>query len=406
MPAASKKPGSTSARAAVKVAWSAGGSKPSTLKPLELGGAERVQVQVADGADRLDAGQRPEAVEQAPGVDARLVGREPGGRRHEGQDGGRLASEARVDRPRLLEAAQEEAGPDEQHQQDRELRDDQHVAPPELAGLPPPAPSLRRAPAMSRRVLCSAGTRPSKAPATTETPGVNARTRPSRRRSSVTGTGSGRSTAASRPSSQTVRPMPAPPASRLSSVVSVRTRRTSDPREAPRGTRTATSLRRWRARASRKPARLVQASSSTSPTTTISSHESGAADYIVKPFSATELVARIRAALRRREEPAPFVVGELAIDYDRRRVTLRGNAVDLTATEYELLRLFSLDAGRVVTFDTLPRRLWAKREKPHANLVRLFDRSLRRTLGDDAASPTHVFNQRGVGYRMAEPPGG
>ncbi len=133
--------------------------------------------------------------------------------------------------------------------------------------------------------------------------------------------------------------------------------------------------------------------------------ESGAADYIVKPFSPTELVARVRAALRRSEEPEPFVVGNLAIDYGQRRVTVGGEAVELTVTEYELLRVLSLDAGRVVTFETLLRRVWAKDEITDANLVRNFVRNLRRKLGDSASSPAYLFNERGVGYRMAKPPG-
>ena len=86
--------------------------------------------------------------------------------------------------------------------------------------------------------------------------------------------------------------------------------------------------------------------------------EAGAADYIAKPFSPTELVARVRAALRRRAEPAPFVLGRIAIDYAQRQVTVGGEAVELTATEYELLRVLSLDAGRVVTLDTLLHRVW------------------------------------------------
>ena len=97
--------------------------------------------------------------------------------------------------------------------------------------------------------------------------------------------------------------------------------------------------------------------------------ESGAADYIAKPFSPTELVARVRAALRRHAEPDPFVLGEIAIDYAQRRVTVGGETVDLTATEYELLRVLSLDAGRVVTFETLLRRVWTKRDSADANLV-------------------------------------
>ena len=81
--------------------------------------------------------------------------------------------------------------------------------------------------------------------------------------------------------------------------------------------------------------------------------EAGASDYIVKPFSPTELTARIRAALRRRADPQPFVLGDLAIDYDRRQVTVAGREVELTPTEYELLRILSLNAGRVTTSETL-----------------------------------------------------
>ena len=131
--------------------------------------------------------------------------------------------------------------------------------------------------------------------------------------------------------------------------------------------------------------------------------EAGAVDYIVKPFSPTELVARVGAAIRRREEPEPFVVGDLAIDYAHRRVTVGGEAIDLTATEYELLRVLSLDAGRVVTFETLLRRVWAKPESAGVNLVRNFVRNLRRKLGESASSPAYLLNERGVGYRMAKP---
>ena len=134
--------------------------------------------------------------------------------------------------------------------------------------------------------------------------------------------------------------------------------------------------------------------------------EAGAADYIVKPFSPTELAARVGAALRRVARPEPFTLGELAIQYEARRVTVAGREVELTATEYELLRVLSLNAGRVVTYEALTRRVWSGRETGNEDLVRNFVKKLRAKLGEDAANPTWIFNMRGVGYRMARPDGG
>ena len=87
----------------------------------------------------------------------------------------------------------------------------------------------------------------------------------------------------------------------------------------------------------------------------------GAEDYVVKPFSPTELTAHIRATLRRRSNPVPFVLGELAIDYDRRRVSVAGRPVTLTPTEYELLRVLAQGAGRILTHEDLLRQVWAGR---------------------------------------------
>ena len=129
--------------------------------------------------------------------------------------------------------------------------------------------------------------------------------------------------------------------------------------------------------------------------------EAGAADYIVKPFSPTELTARVRAALRKRTKPDPFVVADLAIDYDKRHVTVAGQPVRLTATEYELLRVLSVNAGRVLTYESLVRQIWGEREDTEP--VRTFVKKLRGKLGDSPAAPTYIFNERGVGYRMAAP---
>ena len=82
---------------------------------------------------------------------------------------------------------------------------------------------------------------------------------------------------------------------------------------------------------------------------------------------------------------------------------MAGREVELTATEYELLRVLSLNAGRVVTYDDLLRKVWSGREAGDVDLVRNFVKKLRAKLGEDAQSPTWIFNVRGVGYRMANP---
>ena len=131
--------------------------------------------------------------------------------------------------------------------------------------------------------------------------------------------------------------------------------------------------------------------------------ELGVEDYLVKPFSPTELVARVGSALRRNRETESFVLGELLIEYGSRRVSVRGQKVNLTATEYELLRLLAVNAGRVVRQNTLLQEIWSEREDADASVLRIFVHSLRRKLGDNAEAPTWIFNHRGTGYRMPSP---
>ena len=131
--------------------------------------------------------------------------------------------------------------------------------------------------------------------------------------------------------------------------------------------------------------------------------EAGATDYIVKPFSPTELTARVQAALRRRAEQEPFLLGDLSIHYKQRRVTVAGRPVELTVTEYELLRLLSLNAGQVQTYETLMKQVWGGWDNPGTYRVRTFVKKLRRKLGDDAGRPAYILTERGVGYRMPEP---
>ncbi len=134
----------------------------------------------------------------------------------------------------------------------------------------------------------------------------------------------------------------------------------------------------------------------------------GAVDYVVKPFSPTELTARIRAALRRREpseqsEPSePYTLGGLTIDYAERQVNLAGTPVLLTAIEYRMLVELSSNGGRVLTYEQLLRRLWGKRNSGDLRPMRTVVKSLRRKLGDDANNPTYIFTEPRTGYRMAK----
>ena len=129
--------------------------------------------------------------------------------------------------------------------------------------------------------------------------------------------------------------------------------------------------------------------------------EIGAADYVVKPFSPTELVARIGAALRKRAGPSePYRAGELAVNYTERRVSLAGRPIRLTATEYDLLVALTANAGRVSTYDYLLRRVWRSRRGGGPRIVRAFVKRLRDKLGDDAKNPTYIFAEPRVGYRL------
>ena len=134
----------------------------------------------------------------------------------------------------------------------------------------------------------------------------------------------------------------------------------------------------------------------------------GAADYMVKPFSPTELVARVGAALRKGAglddtAPEPYVLGDLNIDYTGRAVSVAGRPVKLTATEYGLLFELSINAGRVVTHEHLLEHVWGWGHSSGKGTVRTFVKRLRRKLGDDAGSPLYIFAVPRVGYRMGKP---
>ena len=136
--------------------------------------------------------------------------------------------------------------------------------------------------------------------------------------------------------------------------------------------------------------------------------EAGADDYIVKPFSPTELVARIQTVLRRRapvERPAPSepcVLGDLTVNFAERRVSMAGRPVRLTGMEYRVLAELAANAGWVVTHADLLLRVWGPAHAGGSGPVRTIVKNLRDKLGEDAENPTYIFNEPRVGYRLGE----
>ena len=136
--------------------------------------------------------------------------------------------------------------------------------------------------------------------------------------------------------------------------------------------------------------------------------ELGADDYIVKPFSAREVVARIRAVLRRsgeRPEQAdgPVEIGSLRLDRARRSAVLDGDELDLTRKEYELLELLMAEAGSVITRERLIDEVWDVNWFGSTKTLDVHVSGLRRKLGDNPSSPRFIHTVRGVGFRFSGP---
>jgi two-component system KDP operon response regulator KdpE len=137
----------------------------------------------------------------------------------------------------------------------------------------------------------------------------------------------------------------------------------------------------------------------------IAALDAGADDYVTKPFSGDELLARLRAVLRRvASSPDPIVeVGELRIDLEKRAVTMAGTPVSLTPIEYDLLRLLAENQGKLLTHPMILRAIWGPAFQEESNYLHVHVSHLRRKIEPDPARPRYILNQAGVGYRLVEP---
>jgi two-component system, OmpR family, KDP operon response regulator KdpE len=137
--------------------------------------------------------------------------------------------------------------------------------------------------------------------------------------------------------------------------------------------------------------------------------ELGADDYVTTPFNHLELLARIKAVLRRLDMPAPksrapsFRSGDMEMDFDAQEVRVKGERVDMTPTEYKLLYHLVRNAGHTLTHGTLLAKVWGREYRDEVDYLRVYVRRLRDKLGDDPEKPRYIRTERGLGYRFVRP---
>lgn len=134
--------------------------------------------------------------------------------------------------------------------------------------------------------------------------------------------------------------------------------------------------------------------------------DDGADDYVVKPFSVDVLLARVRAVLRRAalppvdDEPAAYHDGYLTIDLEKRRITVNGEPIKLTATEYKLLAYLVRDADRVLSFEQILANVWGWEYRDSVDYVHVYVSHLRQKIEPDSKHPQYILTEHGVGYQF------
>ena len=166
-----------------------------------------------------------------------------------------------------------------------------------------------------------------------------------------------------------------------------------------RGTDVSRELRRW------TEAPIILVSAVGDEAEKIAALDAGADDYVTKPFAIGELLARLRAALRRAgptTEPT-LQIDELVVDLEKRAVTVRGEAVHLTPHEFELLCLLAQNEGKLLTHKAILRAVWGPAYQRESSYLHVFVSQLRRKLEADPARPRYILTEPGAGYRLVNP---
>jgi two-component system, OmpR family, KDP operon response regulator KdpE len=165
------------------------------------------------------------------------------------------------------------------------------------------------------------------------------------------------------------------------------------------GTDVARELRKWTS------APILVLSAVGEEKEKIAALDAGADDYVTKPFSGDELLARLRAALRRTAPSGEPVleIGGLRIDRVKRTVTMNGEPVSLTPTEWDLLRVLAENEGKLLTHPAILRAVWGPAYREESNYLHVYVSHLRRKIEPDPARPRYLLNQPGVGYRLVSP---
>ena len=166
-----------------------------------------------------------------------------------------------------------------------------------------------------------------------------------------------------------------------------------------RGTDVARELRRW------TDAPIILVSAVGEEAEKIAALDAGADDYVTKPFAIGELLARLRAALRRAgpaQEPT-IAIGELELDLEKRSVTRAGQNVHLTPHEFELLRVLAQNEGKLLTHKAILREVWGLAYQRESSYLHVYVSQLRRKLEPDPARPRYILTEPGAGYRLVRP---